>query len=74
MISKTYVGAQKPRGRQLNAKMCGSETAILFVFFLVKTTMFNSDVSKTVTVLTFNLAQNSDTYYSAELYDYSASL
>ena len=44
----SYVTAQKPRGRQLNAK----------VFFHFKTTMFSNDISKTVQVLTVILAQN----------------
>ena len=33
MISKTHISSQKPRGRQLNAKVCGSESAI-FLFLL----------------------------------------
>ena len=32
-ISKTHVVAQKPHGRQLNAKVCGSKS-VIFVFFL----------------------------------------
>ena len=28
MISKTHISAQKPRGRQLNAKVCGCKSAI----------------------------------------------
>ena len=28
VISKTHISGQKPRGRQLNAKVCGSESAI----------------------------------------------
>ena len=31
MISKTHVSGQKQRGRQLNAKVCGSKRAIHFV-------------------------------------------
>ena len=31
MISKTHTSAQKPRGRQLNAKVCGSESAIFLI-------------------------------------------
>ena len=63
MISKTHTSAQKPRGRQLNAKVCGSESAIFLIllssfFFLVKTTKFNNDISKTVQVLTVILSQN----------------
>ena len=56
MISKTHITAQKLRGRQLNAKVCGSESAIfLFLlssFLLIKTTKFNNDISNTVQVLT----------------------
>ena len=55
MISKTHITAQKLRGRQLNAKVCCSESAIFLIllsFFLVKTTKFNNDISKTVQVLT----------------------
>ena len=37
MISKTHISAQQPRGKQLNAKVCGSESAIFrllsFVLF-----------------------------------------
>ena len=38
VISKTLTSDQKPRGRQLNAKVCGHENAtsrILLCFFLV---------------------------------------
>ena len=55
MISKTHISALKLRGRQLNAKVCGSKSAIFLIllsFFLVKTTKFNNDISKTVQVLT----------------------
>ena len=31
MISKTHISAQQPRGRQLNAKVCGSESAIFLI-------------------------------------------
>ena len=47
VISKTHASGQKPRGRQLNAKVCGSESAI-FLILLVTTTMFNNDISQTV--------------------------
>ena len=56
MISKTHTSAQKPRERQLNAKVCGCESGILRLF--VKTTEFNNDISKTVQVLTVILSQN----------------
>ena len=54
MISKTHK-YPKPRGRQLNAKVCDCESAI---FHLVKTTMFNKDISKMVQVITVILSQN----------------
>ena len=31
MISKTHISVQKLRGRQLNAKVCGSESAIFLI-------------------------------------------
>ena len=31
MISKTHISAQQPRGRQLNVKVCGSESAIFLI-------------------------------------------
>ena len=36
VISKTHISGQKPRGRQPNAKVCGSESAIFRIlsFFL----------------------------------------
>ena len=52
VISKTYTSGQKSCGRQLNAKVYGSESAILHI----KTTMFNNDISQTVEVLTVILA------------------
>ena len=70
MISKTHISAQKPRGRQLNAKVCGCESAIFRL--LSQTTEFNNDISKMVQVLTVILSQT-DAYHSAELYNYSAS-
>ena len=39
MISKTHISVQKLRGRQLNAKVCGSESAIFLILsFFVQTT------------------------------------
>ena len=35
MISKTHISAQKPRGRQLNTKVCGSENAIFLLSFFL---------------------------------------
>ena len=36
VISKIHMVAQKPRGRQLNAKVCGSESAIFLLLSLFK--------------------------------------
>ena len=47
VISKTHISGQTPCGRQLNTKVCGSESAI-FHILVVKTTMFNNDISQTV--------------------------
>ena len=61
MICKTRIVAQKPHGRQLNAEVCGSESAIFVIFclsFFIMTTLFNSNAWKTVQVLTIILAQN----------------
>jgi len=59
MISRPHISAQKARRRQLNAKVCVSESAIFLIkFFLVKTTKFNTDISKTVQVLAVILSQN----------------
>ena len=39
VISKTHISGQKPRGRQLNAKVCGSKSAIFHLLsFFVQTT------------------------------------
>ena len=72
MISKTHISAQKPRGRQLNTKVCGSENAIFLLSFFVQTTLSNNDISKTVQVLTVILSRT-DAYHSAELYNHLAS-
>ena len=67
MISKTHISGQKPRGRQLNKKVCGSKSAIFvilsfflsfFLCFFVQTTLSNNDNSKTVQALTLILARN----------------
>ena len=36
MISKTRIVAQKPRGRQLNAKVCSSKSAIFLILSLFR--------------------------------------
>ena len=66
MIRKTHISAQKARGRQLNAKVCGSESAIFLI--LVKTTKFNNDISQIP-----SFYHKTDAYHSAELYNDSAS-
>ena len=63
MLSKTHRSAQKPRGRQLNTKVCGCKIAIFlilsfFLSFFVTTLCSNNDISKTVQVLTVILSQN----------------
>ena len=56
MISKVHIVAQKPYRRQLNTKVCSSKSAISVI--LVTITMFNTDNSKTVEVLTIILKWN----------------
>ena len=34
VISKTHISGQKPRGRQLNKKVCGSKSAIFVILLL----------------------------------------
>ena len=62
MIRKTHISAQKPRGRQLNTKVCSSKSAIFvilfFFLFLLRPLCSNSDNSKTVQVFTVILSQN----------------
>ena len=62
MISKTHISGQKPRGRQLNTKVCDSKSAIfriLLSFFLsCYDFCSNNDNSKTVQALTLILARN----------------
>ena len=66
MISKTHTSAQKPRGRQLNAKVCGCESAI-FRLLIVKTAMFNNDISKTVQLVYLrSFYHKTDPYHSAD--------
>ena len=56
LISKIHKSGQKPRGRQLNANVCGSKSAILRL--LCSDHFSNNDNSKTVQALTLILAQN----------------
>ena len=62
MISKTHISAQEPRGRQLNAKVCGCKSAIFLILSSSSSALrplcSNNDNSKTVQVLTVILSQN----------------
>ena len=63
MISKIHISGQKPRGRQLSTKVCGSKSAIFlilsfFLSFFLQTTLSNNDNSKTAQVLTLILVRN----------------
>ena len=60
MISKTHISAQQPRGRKLNAKVCGCNSAIFLILSSssLQPLCSNNDNSKTVQVLTVILSQN----------------
>ena len=61
MISKTHISAQQPRGRKLNAKVCGCKSAIFLILSSsssLRPLFSNNDNSKTVQVLTVILSQN----------------
>ena len=60
VISKTHTSGQKPRERQLNAKVCCSKSAVFRIlsFFLRYDFCSNNNNSKTVQALTLILAQN----------------
>ena len=48
VISKTHIGAQKPQGRQVNAKVCGSKSAILLILSFLLSSLFNNYNSRLV--------------------------
>ena len=56
MISKTLISGQKPRGRQLNAKVCDCKSAIFGL--ICYDFCSNNDNSKTIQALTLILARN----------------
>ena len=56
VISKTHISGQKPRGRQLNSKVCDSKSAIFRSILLCSDHLY--DNSKTAQVLTLILARN----------------
>ena len=64
MIGKTHISAQQPRGRKLNAKVCGCKSAIFLILSSssssssLRPLCSNNDNSKTVQVLTVILSQN----------------
>ena len=60
MISKTHISAQQPRGRKLNAKVCGCKSAIFLILSSssLRPLFSNNDNSKTVQILTVILSQN----------------
>ena len=58
VISNTHIVAQKSCGRQLNAKVCGSRSAIFRILLSLLRLCSNNDNSKTAQVLTLILAQN----------------
>ena len=57
VISKTHIVAQKLRGKQLNAKVCGGKSTV-FRILLCSDHWSNNDNSKTAQVLTLVLARN----------------
>ena len=70
MISKTHVSAQKPGGRQLNTKVCSSESAIFVILSSLRPLCSNNDNSKKVQVSFYH---KTDAYHTTELYDHSVS-
>ena len=61
MISKTHISAQQPRGRKLNAKVCGCKSDIFLISSSsssLRPLCSNNDNSKTIQVLTVILSQN----------------
>ena len=64
VISKTLISGQKPRGRQLNAKVCDSKSifrllsSFFLSFFVHYDLCSNNDNSKMVQALTMMIAQN----------------
>ena len=55
MISKTRISAQQPRGRQLNAKVCGCKSAIFYLFFFLR---YDHFLQTTITRKWFKCSQN----------------
>ena len=72
MISKTHISAQKPRGRQLNTKVCGSENAI-FLLSLFRP-LSQTTISRKRFKLSPSFYHETDAYHSAELYNHALSV
>ena len=78
VISKTHTNGQKPRGRQLNAEVRGSESAIFrilsfFLSFFVQPSIFQERYLANGLCTHHHFSTKTDSYHSAELYDHSAS-
>ena len=58
LISKAQIIGRKPRGRQLNAKVCGSKLSTIFRILLCSDYLPNNDNSKTTEAPTLISAQN----------------
>ena len=76
MISKTHihVNGQKLRSRQLNAKVCGSESAFFLIlsFFLLRPPC-STTISHKQFKCSPSFQHETDAYHSVEFYDHSAS-
>ena len=74
MISKAHISAHKPRRRQLNAKVCSSESAI---FLILLQTMFRPQCSTTISRKRLKYSPSfyheTDAYHSVELCNHSVS-
>ena len=73
MISKTHISAQKPRGRQLNAKVCGCESAIFRLLSFLLRPQSSTTISRERFKYSPSFYHKTDAYHSAELYNPSAS-
>ena len=54
VISKTHISGQKPHGRQLNKKVCGTKNAIFVLSFFLQTTFSNNNNSNGSLILVQN--------------------
>ena len=70
VISKTHISGQKPRGRQINTKVCVSKSAI---FVILVTTFVQTTISHKLFKYSPSFSHETDSYHNAELYKQSAS-